>query len=175
MLRISIRIHCLTGDFADYTHQARVISTAGACASRLRGDRLMIEGGCLCGKLRYKIKSTPLATVVCHCRDCQKQSGSAFSVNLVVPMADIEITGTETAFHCIGESGGKVERRFCADCGSPIRSLLGNMPGIAAIKAGTLDIPPTQTPNMQIWRRSAQGWLDKLPARASFETSPPAA
>ncbi|MEQ1890252.1 MAG: GFA family protein [Alphaproteobacteria bacterium] len=135
----------------------------------------MTEGGCLCGQVRYRFSSEPLAVVVCHCRDCQKQSGSAFSVNVIVAEADIEVAGQETVFHVTAESGGAVERRFCARCGSPIRSLLGNMPGIAALKSGTLDIPLTVTPAMQIWRRSAQGWLDHLPALPGFETNPPAA
>jgi len=134
----------------------------------------MSEGGCLCGQLRYSLKRSPLAVVLCHCRDCQKQSGSAFSVNMIIPEADVEITGHASLFTVKGESGGTVERRFCAHCGSPILSVLGNSPGIVAVKAGTLDAPLTQKPRMQIWTRSAQGWLEHLSGLPAFETGPPA-
>lgn len=134
----------------------------------------MMQGGCLCGQIRYRINSAPIATVLCHCTHCQKQSGSAFSTNVIVPEADVAFTGTETAYQDTGDSGGSVERRFCARCGSPVRSLIKNMPGVIAIKAGTLDDASSLIPVMQIWRRSAQGWLDQLPDIAAHETNPPA-
>ncbi|MEQ1890884.1 MAG: GFA family protein [Alphaproteobacteria bacterium] len=135
----------------------------------------MTEGGCLCGQVRYHFNAAPMAVVVCHCTHCQKQSGSAFSTNVIVPAADFVVAGQETIFNDTGDSGGKVERRFCNRCGSPIRSLIGNMPGIIALKAGTLDKPLDMKPAMQIWRRSAQSWIDQLHGVAGFDTDPPAA
>ena len=76
-----------------------------------------LTGGCLCGKVRYDIAAPPLMTAVCHCTNCQKQSGSAYSVLIGVPGAAVSTTGTLKTYEDSGDSGGKVMRQFCPECG----------------------------------------------------------
>ena len=91
-----------------------------------------ISGGCLCGSLRYSSDAEPIMTAVCHCTDCQKQSGSAFSVNVGVPEASIALSGdTVGKYDVIGASGQTVSRYFCTTCGSPIHTVPEAFGGLA--------------------------------------------
>lgn len=129
-------------------------------------------GGCLCGLVRYQITGDVLATAVCHCRNCQKQSGSAFSVNTIVQADQVDISGDLATFADASDKGECVKRRFCGHCGSPILSELASSPGLLAIKSGTLDQLMPLQPQVQVWTKSRQPWphLNDLP---SFETDVP--
>jgi hypothetical protein len=125
-------------------------------------------GGCLCGAVRYTLAWPPQALVVCHCSDCQKQAGSAFSVVGVSARGDIAVTGELTTFAHPGSSGQTVSRKFCGQCGSPV---LTDTPaaaeqGIVFFKAGTLDRTDDLAPSLHYWTRSAQPWF-ALPQRAA--------
>ena len=78
------------------------------------------QGGCLCGAVRYTLKSEPRAIAICHCTHCQKQSGSLFSFNLVMRQADYEQSGETAIYQDGGDSGQPVYRHFCRNCGSPL-------------------------------------------------------
>ncbi len=127
------------------------------------------KGGCLCGQIRYTLKSAPALTVVCHCTHCQKASGSAFSTNLVVPRADLDIAGDLAAYDDTADSGNILKRSFCPKCGSSIMSESSGRPGVAVLKAGTLDDPSGVKPAMQIWTSSAQPWVKFAAEMQSME------
>ena len=131
-----------------------------------------IAGGCLCGKVRYTSTSDPVFAGVCHCRNCQKQSGTAFSVVVAVPADQFSVQGTMKTYHDTGDSGQQVERHFCPDCGSPILTEVAVMPGVAIIKAGTLDDPSWLKPAMQIYCDSAQPWVDLAGEMQRFPKMP---
>jgi hypothetical protein len=120
-----------------------------------------LDGSCLCGRITYTCDAEPLATAVCHCTECQKQSGTAFSVVVAVPRDAFQVEGdTLSAFTTVGtDSGQEVERQFCRECGSPIASLPAALPEMAMIKAGTLDDRSWLEPTMQVWCDSAQPWI----------------
>jgi hypothetical protein len=120
----------------------------------------LVEGGCLCGLVRYRVDIGAARSMVCHCRACQKQAGSAFSVLFVVPKDDIVIDGATKVFEHLGDSGNAVMRHFCPDCGSPIISRLAANPNIVVVKAGTLDDPRWLEPKLHLWCASAQPWVD---------------
>ena len=130
-------------------------------------------GRCLCGQVTYTLEGDPAVTAVCHCRNCQRQSGAAFSVNLLVHESQLAIDGALTTFEDKGNSGNKVWRKFCGTCGSPILSALEGMPGMIAVKAGTLDNVSGVKPAVQVWCESKQGWVD-LAGLPGFAQSPPA-
>lgn len=130
-----------------------------------------MTGGCLCGKVRYKIEGQPLMQAVCHCRNCQKQAGSAWSMITGVPETALEVTGTVKTYEDHGNSGGTVLRQFCPDCGSPLFSRVGSAPGLVFVKAGTLDDTTSFKPQVQVWTRSKQHWVD-LGDLPGFETNP---
>jgi hypothetical protein len=122
----------------------------------MMGER---QGGCLCGAVRYTIKSEPAVTAVCHCTHCQRQSGSVFSTNLIVPEGDFVQVGETKAYSDKGDSGMPVYRHFCAACGSPIYTKLDAMPGVLAVKAGTLDDVSSVQPAVEIYTDHAAGWV----------------
>jgi hypothetical protein len=134
-----------------------------------------IEGGCLCGDIRYESTAAPVLSAVCHCTQCQKQSGSAFSTNLVVPAESFRLTmQPPVRFNDVGGSGLGMKRYFCGRCGSPVYTELEAQPGVVVIKAGTLDDPSSVSPQIHIWRRSAQAWMAAPGGVACFEENPAA-
>lgn len=122
-----------------------------------------LHGGCLCGQVRYQVSADRAQTVVCHCRHCQKQSGSAFSIMVVAPRASVTLSGELGSYIDRGDSGATVLRRFCPVCGSSVVSEPGSMPAVLAIKAGTLDDVSALRPQAHVWCASAQPWV-ALPA-----------
>lgn len=79
-------------------------------------------GACLCGQVRHRVITDAAQSMVCHCRACQKQSGSAFSLVFTIPEDAIEIRGETKVFEHQSDSGSTVMRHFCPSCGSPIIS-----------------------------------------------------
>ena len=100
-----------------------------------------LDGHCLCGSVTYRCDAEPEMTLVCHCEDCQRQTGSTFSILVGVPRAALHLDDDKLAKHLtLGTDTGKErQRRFCSKCGSPIVSLLAEHPDLAFIKAGTLN------------------------------------
>mgnify|MGYP003708056541 CR=1 FL=1 len=110
-------------------------------------------GGCMCGAVRYTCKAEPAATVVCHCQDCQKHTGSAFATAMFFLKTDVDITGELKSFDKGTDAGNVMTRTFCGTCGSPLFSRVEVSPGMLWIKAGTLDDPSGYTPSAHIWTR----------------------
>jgi hypothetical protein len=130
------------------------------------------QGGCLCGAVRYEVASEPLAVMECHCRDCQKASGGASTVAVVVPKPAFRVTGgTPKGFAVKGESGGTVTRFFCAECGSPLYSAPEGP--IAVVKAGSLDDPSWLKIGGALYVSSAQPWAHIDRNLPCFEKMPP--
>jgi hypothetical protein len=120
---------------------------------------MKIEGGCLCGKVRYSADAEPMFVGVCHCKNCQKQAGSAFSIVVAIPKPALSLQGTTKTYADRGDSGKAFGRIFCPECGSPILSDVEIMPDVAIIKAGTLDDTSWLKPTMEIYCDSAQPWV----------------
>lgn len=120
-----------------------------------------IQGSCLCGNIQYSSHLLPLTTAICHCNDCQKQSGSAFSVNILLPVDGFSIDGASLGFYSkSGSSGLSVKRFFCTNCGSALYSEVDVMPGMIAIKGGSLTDPTSIKPQLHLWCSSALPWVD---------------
>jgi len=111
-----------------------------------------IQGGCLCGAVRYTAEGDPGSATVCHCRDCQKFTGSAFAALVMVPKTAFAITGPVKTHTGVGGSGLPVLRHFCTECGSSIAEEPGTRPGMAILFAGTFDDASGVTPAREIFR-----------------------
>lgn len=134
-----------------------------------------LDGGCLCGAVTYTSDADPLMTAICHCTDCQKQSGSAFSLVVVAPAEGFEVHGEAKTYETIGEETGKANtRHFCATCGSPLWSDSPLLPGAVVIKAGTLADTSGLEPTLEVWGRSAHDWIGEAEGRMRVPTGPPA-
>jgi hypothetical protein len=131
-----------------------------------------IAGGCLCGKVRYSANAEPAFTGVCHCTDCQKYGGSAFSVVVGLPKDALSVQGKMTTYSKSGDSGQPTQRSFCPECGSPIVEEVAVMPGMVMIGAGTLDDTDWVKPGMEIFCDSAQSWVDLAGEMKRFPKMP---
>ncbi len=124
----------------------------------------MQKGGCLCGAVRYEVDQPPLAEAVCHCKNCQRQSGSAFSVLQVVRAKSFKLTGVEPKCYLDrGDSGNEVQRHFCGTCGSPVYTSQPAAPKLLFVKAGTLDDTSALAPQTHVWCSSAWPWTSIPP------------
>lgn len=130
-----------------------------------------LQGGCLCGAVRYRLSGEPKAVVACHCTHCQRQSGSLFSVNLVVDAAQYQQEGHTRRFRDTGDSGKAVWRHFCETCGSPLYSDVEARPGALFVKAGTLDDRTQFAPTVEVYTDHAAGWLSLRSVSQSFTQS----
>lgn len=127
-------------------------------------------GSCLCGQVRYRGHTQGVSAMVCHCRACQKQSGSAFSVILAVPSASLQWQGEMRTHAHHADSGRTVHRRFCPDCGSPMVTESPQRPRTVFLKAGTLDEPSRFQPALHLWCEHKQPWVavpDGIPCMAT--------
>jgi hypothetical protein len=133
-----------------------------------------MTGRCLCGGVTYDIQAEPVVQAVCHCADCQRQTGSPYSVIVGVPLAALNVQGdTLSSFRTVGDDHGQeTERNFCSACGAPLFSVSGAMPEVAFIKAGSLDDASWVQPAVEVWTSSAQPWAPQLGLPASFERGP---
>ncbi|GAO15232.1 uncharacterized protein UV8b_04215 [Ustilaginoidea virens] len=98
------------------------------------------KGSCACGEVQFQFTGEPATTALCHCRDCQKWTGGAYTSNAVVPRASFSVTkGSPKTWDAVGSSGKINKHFFCGDCGSGLYTELEVMPDMACVKAGTLD------------------------------------
>ena len=126
-----------------------------------------IEGGCACGAVRYRLASEPLFTHCCHCLNCQRQTGSAFVINLLIEADRVELLRGEPAPVDVPRDDGSAQTVFrCPDCQVAVYSRYGH-PGISFVRGGTLDEPARFPPNVHIFTRSKVAWValpDETPA-----------
>ena len=99
------------------------------------------EGGCVCGKVRYRISGSPLRATICHCTWCQRRTGSAFGIELVFEKHQIQFNfDTLSVYRKISDVSGRwLDQHFCNTCGSNIGLTLQAVPSIQSISAGSLD------------------------------------
>jgi hypothetical protein len=119
-------------------------------------------GGCQCGNIRYELLGEPTMLYVCHCKDCQKQSASAFGMSLIVNPVDIRFTKGEALLRhwdTRGENGAIKRCLFCPDCGTRIIHGSDDPLETVSIKAGSLDDTSGLRPVANIWLKSAQPWV----------------
>lgn len=134
--------------------------------------KIPFTGGCLCGAVRYECSAEPVMMGNCHCRDCQKATGTAFAAAIIVPHQAVTIAGEVKYYELKGDSGGTVGRGFCPICGSRLFSR-PPIPELMGIMAGTLDNPSEFQPRMDIYTTSAQSWDYMNPDLPKFAKMPP--
>jgi len=132
-----------------------------------------LTGGCQCGKIRYEITGTPDALAVCHCTDCQRQSGSAFGMTLPVKEADFRLTRGEVKTYASTSAAGRGKLgAFCPECGTRIYHKPEWRKGTVSVKPGTLDDTSWLKPEMHLWTSSKQGWVMIPDGVKTFDRQP---
>ena len=130
-------------------------------------------GGCMCGAIRYTLSIPVTDLRACHCTTCQKGSGTQGSVNAVVPASAFKLTkGTPKRYESLADSGGKLHRYFCGDCGSPIYSQRAVALDMLVVRAGTFDDSSGMKITANIWTRSARPWAYIDPASTQLPGQP---
>ena len=125
---------------------------------------MKIEGQCHCGAIAYEADINPAMVGICHCTDCQTLTGTAFRTFALTYEGGFRLLRGELKTYVrVGESGSKRQQTFCPECGSPIYST-SDEPGqkVYSVRLGTSRQRNEYAPQLQIWCRSAQPWLDKL-------------
>ena len=140
-----------------------------------RGDEAMpdITGRCLCGQVSYRASGDPLLSCICHCRNCQRYTGSAFEAVVAFPSNSVNLRGELKTYNDTGDSGQQVRRQFCPNCGSGVVTEVDILPGVSIVLAGTLDDPAAFNPAMEIYCASAQPWVHAGGERPRFDKMPP--
>lgn len=112
-------------------------------------------GGCQCGAVRYALSGAPLATYVCHCTECRRQSASAFGISVIVRAADLALVRGETrVWFRPSDLGGHLDCHFCPSCGSRLWHIGSRDPERVSLKGGSLDQPPDLSGVMHIWTKA---------------------
>ncbi|MER9328163.1 GFA family protein [Mesorhizobium sp. M0488] len=125
-------------------------------------DTIRRTGSCLCGGVQFTLTGPPLRTGICHCKDCRKTSGSAFSAFAIWPREAFGMTGIVSTY------GG---RSFCPTCGGRVVSLRDDE---AEVMIGSLDIVPTElVPEYELWIGRRENWLSALSGAVQFEHDRP--
>ena len=134
--------------------------------------KLPQTGGCQCRAVRYEITAEPQLVYTCHCTDCQRLTGSAFSLGVVVPESGFRLSGAEPRqLTRMADSGRVNVRLVCPNCGTWVCGLPRD--GVQRVRAGTLDDTSWLRPTRHIWTRSKQPWVAFAPGDDVFEVAAP--
>jgi hypothetical protein len=122
-----------------------------------------LTGGCSCGAIRYRLISAPMFVHCCHCKDCQRQTGSAFVLNALIEADRVELlSGAPDGVTMPTDSGRPHDIYRCAKCKIALWSTYGGRPQIRFVRVGTLDEPSALAPDVHIYTRSKLPWM-RLP------------
>jgi len=137
-----------------------------------------IEGGCRCGRVRYRVAgATGLPRAyACHCRDCQTWSGSAFSTQFILPEDQLQVTGEPALFELTSPDGSRTSRqRGCPVCFTRVFNTNTRRPGLAVARAGTLDRSDELTLVAHIWTKRKLAGIEIPAGTPSWEEGAPPA
>jgi hypothetical protein len=131
------------------------------------------HGGCLCGLIRYRLTDEPLTLYACHCTECQRRTGSAFALSMVVFKSALELLQGEPRTYAVTLSDGRQKHgQFCGECGTRLWGEPPRLPLVAVVQPGTLDDTTWLHPIGHIWTRSAQPWIPMPKDTLNFESQP---
>src|SRR5438552_5954938 len=123
----------------------------GVSVASARVEAGVRSGGCLCGAVRYSVRGDPVHVGRCHCADCRKESGSAFTVYGQWPVEAFEVSGEISSY---------AGRGFCALCGSRLLDPVDPGDTLIEIRLGSLDEAPFELkPEAEVWVKRRESWL----------------
>jgi hypothetical protein len=127
------------------------------------------EGGCACGAVRYRLASEPLFVHCCHCLSCQRQTGSAFVINLLIETDRVELLAGAPEPVDVPRDDGSTQTIYrCPGCRVALYSEYSR-PQVKFVRGGTLDEPRDVVPDVHIYTRSKVGWVELPASTPAFE------
>lgn len=133
-------------------------------------EGVVLEGGCLCGAIRYTLTGPSQFVGQCCCLDCKKASGTGHTTIICMPKNQLVVKGKPTAYTSKGYTGAEVTRNFCGTCGGRLYTTYGDF---FMVQAGSLDDCSTIKPQNVIYMKDAAPWDHFDPAIPKFEGMPP--
>ena len=132
---------------------------------------LPMQGGCICGRLRYEV-AQPQIVLMCHCHNCQQRTGSAYSLSMLTLRPDFRLLSGETLSRDLPGGHGALHRQhICPECFTRTHTEMLAHSDIINVRPGTLDDPGAVRPIAQIWTSLAQPWA-VAPDIPSFDGNP---
>jgi len=141
--------------------------------SKHRNGDEALRGGCLCGAVRYECSTQPQATMLCHCEDCQRFTGTAYATVCFFPKNDVQLTGELKGFDSETDSGHVMTRTFCPNCGTHITENSTWTPEHVVIPVGSFDNPSMVSPSAHCWTKRMLPWVEGIADLPKFEGNPP--
>jgi len=133
-----------------------------------------VEGGCVCGAVRFKISGDLMGSGVCHCRQCQYATGGPPNYVVLAPRAGFSVTKGAPRTHTTkAATGNDVKRAFCAECGTPLYTETAAMIPFLPVKVGALDDPSGFQPQIHLYMEDAQPWHLTHEGLPQFPKMPP--
>jgi hypothetical protein len=114
---------------------------------------------CACGALTISTSGDPIRISVCHCLDCKRRTGSAFSWNAHWPQERVAITGEHAAYERSSDDGGWVRQYFCPVCGVMVFYAIEGRPGIVSVPVGAFADPAFPAPTVEVYEERRCLWL----------------
>lgn len=115
---------------------------------------------CRCRQLTASVSGEPVRVSVCHCLDCQKRAGSAFSAQARWPEEQVQIAGKSKTWVHYADSGNRITHHFCPECGSTVHYRIeGKFDGLVAIPLGAFDEPYFLSPKFSVWEKRKHDWV----------------
>ncbi len=129
-----------------------------------------LEGGCACGSVRYRLESAPMFVHCCHCRHCQRQTGSAFVLNALIETDRVTLlAGDPEPVPVPTDSGRPHDIWRCPVCRTAVWSNYGGRAALRFVRVGTLDDPVALAPDVHIYTRSKLPWIELPEGVPAFE------
>ncbi len=136
----------------------------------MSGGKEGLEGGCACGAVRYRLGSAPMFVHCCHCRDCQRQTGSAFVINALIETDRVALLKGDPVPVAVPTDSGRPHRIFrCPTCQTAVWSEYGGVAKLRFVRVGTLDDPAALPPDIHIYVRSKLPWVSIPEGTPAFE------
>ena len=133
----------------------------------------VLLGGCQCGLIRYELSDGPLKLYACHCKECRKQSASAFGISFIVPLTALRVTqGQPKLWSRATDTGHTLDCAFCPECGSRLWHQRRGTADILSIKGGSLDEPVDLSQAIHIWTSRMLPGIILPEGSASFPGEP---
>ncbi len=117
------------------------------------------EASCSCGQLRLVASGDPVRVLICHCRACQRRTGSVFGVQARFPADRVRITGDARTYVRTGDSGGEIRFSFCPQCGATLCYVLAEYPDVVAVPVGAFADPGFPAPGVSVYEARRHPWV----------------
>ncbi len=124
--------------------------------------RMKIDGACHCGRISYEAEVNPDLVVICHCTDCQTNSGAPYRANVPVRLENFRLKGEPKTYVKTADSGRKGRLAFCGDCGSALFSGRDEGATFYNLRLGAIRQRAALVPKAQYFCRSAMPWVNEL-------------